>query len=186
LYSFLFHEYANAFQGFYTNRVSDEALRASVARAVVTGYMVNLTLREKGLIAYDWDQTWSRAIPDQNAILDWTKRLNAFRAGIASDYLIYGRMLRPWKVTNVTERDFGWGKEPLAPSATWQAPDGRIGVVLANYSDLGESPRVELQGSGSKKVRLHIDAVKTERVVQLPTVIDVDLEPRSICLIEVT
>ena len=186
LYSFLFHEYANAFQGFYTNRVSDEALRASVARAVVTGYMVNLTFRDKGLIAYDWDQTWSRAIPDQNAILDWTKRLNAFRAGIASDYLIYGRMLRPWNVTNVTERDFGWGKEPLAPSATWQTPDGRIGVVLANYSDLGESPRVELQGSGSKNVRLHIDAVKTERVVQLPTVIDVELEPRSICLIEVT
>jgi hypothetical protein len=185
LYSFLFHEFANAFQGFYTNRVSDEALRASVARAVVTGYMVNLTLRDKGLISYDWDQTWSRAIPDQNAVLDWTKRLNRFRAGVARDYLIYGRMLRPWTVTNVTERDLGWGKEPLAPSATWQAPDGRIGVVLANYSDLGESPRVELQGDGKKNVTLHIDAKKTERAEQLPTVIDIELEPRSICLIEV-
>lgn len=186
LYSFLFHEFGNAFQGFYTNRVSDEALRASVARAIVTGYMVILTLRDKGLIAYDWDQTWSRAIPDQNAILDWTKRLNRFRAGVARDYLIYGRMLRPWTVTNVTERDFGWGKEPLVPSATWQAPDGRIGVVLANYSDLGESPRAELQGDGKKNVALHIDGKKTARAVQLPTVIDVELEPRSICLIEVT
>jgi hypothetical protein len=185
LYSFLFHEYANGFQGFYTNRVSDEALRASVARAIVQGYMVNLTFRDKGLIAYDWDQTWSRAIPDQNAILDWTKRLNRFRAGIARDYLIYGRMLRPFPVTNVTERDLGWGREPLVPSATWQAPDGRIGVVLANYSDLGESPRVELQGDSKKTVTLTIDGNKTERTAQLPTIIDIDLEPRSICLIEV-
>jgi hypothetical protein len=148
--------------------------------------MVNLTLRDKGLIAYDWDQTWSRAIPDQDAILDWTKRLNRFRAGIARDYLIYGRMLRPWPVTNVTERDFGWGKEPLAPSATWQAPDGRIGVVLANYSDLGESPRVELQGDGKKNLMFYIDGKKTERAIQLPTAIDIEMEPRSLCLIEVT
>ena len=48
LYSFLYHEYANGFQGFYTNRVSDEALRASVARAMVTGYFINFTLRDKG------------------------------------------------------------------------------------------------------------------------------------------
>jgi hypothetical protein len=185
LYSFLFHEYANGFQGFYTNRVSDEALRASVARAIVQGYMVNLTFRDKGQIAYDWDQTWSRAVPDQDAILDWTKRLNKFRAGIARDYLIYGRMLRPWPVTNVTERDLGWGREPLVPSSTWQAPDGRVGVVLANYSDLGESPRVELHGDSKKNVTLTIDGNKTERAAQLPRVIDIELEPRSICLIEV-
>lgn len=185
LYSFLFHEYANGMQGFYTNRVSDEALRASLARAIVTGYMMIMTLRDKGLIEYDWDQTWSRAIPDQQAIYDWTRRLNQFRAGVAKDYLIYGRMLRPWAVTNVTERDLGWGREPLVPSATWQAPDGRIGVVLTNFADLGESPRVELQGEGEKNVTLYLDGVKTERTLHLPTVIDLEMEPRSIALIEV-
>lgn len=185
LYSFLFHEYASSFQGFYTNRVSDEALRASLARAIVNGYMMNLTLRDKGRIAYDWDQTWSRAIPDQAAILDWTKRLNRFRAGIARDYLIYGRMLRPWTVTNVTERDLGWGMEPLVPSATWKAPDGRTGVVLANFADLGESPRIEVQGEGNKNVTLYLDSEKTERTMQLPAVFDIDMGPRSICLIEV-
>jgi hypothetical protein len=153
LYSFLFHEYANGMQGFYTNRVSDEALRASLARAIVTGYMMIMTLRDKGLIEYDWDQTWSRAIPDQQAIYDWTKRLNQFRAGVAKDYLIYGRMLRPWAVTNVT--------------------------------DLGESPRVELQGEGEKNVTLYLDGQKSERTLHLPTVIDLEMEPRSIALIEV-
>jgi hypothetical protein len=185
LYSFLFHEYANGFQGFYTNRVSDEALRASLARAIVQGYMMNLTLRDKGLIAYDWDQTWSRAIPDQAAVMDWTRRLNQFRAGVAKDYLIYGRMLRPWTVTHVTERDLGWGKEPLVPSATWQAADGRVGVVLVNFADLGEAPQVELQGEGMKSVVVYLDGEKTERSMNLPAVIDLEMEPRSICLVEV-
>ena len=65
LYSFLYHEYANGFHGFFTNRVNDEALRLSVARALVNGYIVNFTLRDKGQVEYDWDQTWTRAVPDQ-------------------------------------------------------------------------------------------------------------------------
>jgi hypothetical protein len=38
-------------------RVNDETLRLSVAIALVTGYMVNFTLRDKGQIEYDWNQT---------------------------------------------------------------------------------------------------------------------------------
>jgi hypothetical protein len=184
LYSFLYHEYANGHEGFYTNRVNDEALRLSAARAIVTGYMINFTLRDKGRIEYDWDQTWTRAVPDQDAILDWTKRLNHFRGGIARDYLVYGRMLRPWIVSNVTERDFGWGNEPLVQSATWQAQDGRIGIVLANYADLGESPRVALQGQGKKQLLLYLDGETKARNVELPSVIDLEMESRSLGLIE--
>jgi hypothetical protein len=185
LFSFLYHEYCNGHEGFFSNRVSDEALRLSVGRAIVAGYMLNFTLRDKGLIEYDWDQAWTRAFPDQGAILDWAKRTNHFRAGIARDYLVYGRMLPPWTVSNVTRRDFGWGKEPLVQSATWQAADGRIGVVLANCADQGESPRVELRGQGNKTLALYIDGDQSERKVQLPCVIDVDMQPRSLGLIEV-
>jgi Domain of unknown function (DUF6259) len=185
LYSFLYHEYCNGHEGFFSNRVDDEALRLSVGRAIVAGYMLNFTLRDKGLIEYDWDQAWTRAIPDQGAILDWAKRSNHFRAGIARDYLVFGRMLRPWTVSNVTGRDFGWGKEPLVQSATWQAADGRIGVVLANCADLGEFPRVELRGQGNKTLALNIDGQQSERNVLLPNVIDVEMQPRSLSLIEV-
>lgn len=186
LYSFLYHEYANGHEGFYTNRVNDEALRLSVGRALVTGYMMNFTLRDKGLIEYDWDQPWARAIPDQNAILDWARRVNQFRSGVARDYLVYGRMLRPWKVGNVTERDFGWGKEQIVQSATWQSPDGRIAVVLANCADLGESPRLELEGHGRRKLSLYIDGQQKEQDVELPAVLDFDMQPRSLILVEVT
>jgi hypothetical protein len=184
LYSFLYHEYGNGFEGFYTNRVNDEALRLSAARALVNGYMVEFTLRDQGRIEYDWDQTWTRAVPDQGAIVDWAKRINHFRSGAAHDFLVYGRMLRPWTVSGVRERDFGWGKEPLVQSATWQAADGRIGVVLANYADLPESPRVELEGQGSKKLLLDNDDRKEVREVQLPGVVEIPMQPRSLCLLE--
>ncbi|MES2391600.1 MAG: DUF6259 domain-containing protein [Acidobacteriota bacterium] len=184
LHSFIYHEYANGFQGCYTNRVNDEALRLSVARALVTGYMFCFTLRDQGRIEYDWDQLWTRAVPDQVAILDWAKRANQLRAGIARDYLIFGRMQRPYKVNKVTQRDFGWGLEPLVQSATWKAQDGRIGVVLANYADLGETPQVELEGTGKKHLSLYLDGDHTEREVELPHVLNLNMQPRSLCLIE--
>ena len=93
-------------------------------------------------------------------------------------------MLRPWQVSNVTLHDLGWGKEPLVQSATWQAQDGRIGVVLANYADLGESPRVELEGHGTRKSSLYIDGKQTERNLELPSVIEMGMLPRSLSLIE--
>ncbi len=186
LYSFLFHEYCNGHEGFFSNRVNDEALRLSVARAIVSGYMLNFTLRNKGLLEYDWDQAWTRAIPDQPAILDWAKRANKLRAGAARDFLVYGRMLAPWTVGNITLRDFGWGREPLVQSATWQAADGRIGIVLANCADQGESPSVELRGQGTKTLALNIDGEQTRRSVQLPMVFNIDMQPRSLCLIEMT
>ncbi len=185
LYSFLYHEYANGHEGFYTHRTSDEALRASVARALVAGYMFNVTLRDRGQVEYDWDQTWTRAVPDQVAILDWLRRANHFRAGVARDYLIYGRMLRPWIVRGVDQREFGWGREPTVPSATWQAPDGRVGVVLANYADLPETPEVEMEVSGIRNVTLYHGDEKKQLKLECPTALEVPMEPRSVCLIEV-
>jgi hypothetical protein len=61
----------------------------------------------------------------------------------------------------------------------------RTGIVLANCADLGESPRVELRGQGSKTIALNIDGQQSERAVQFPSVIDIDMQPRSLTLIEV-
>ena len=185
LYSFLYHEYLNGHEGFFSDRVNDEALRLSVGRAIVNGYMLNFTLRDKGLIEFDWDQAWMRAVPDQAGILDWARRTNKFRAGVARDFLIYGRMMRPAPIFNITLRDFGWGKEPLVQNATWQAQDGRIGIVLANCADQGESPRIELIGRGVRNIAFHIDGETSRREIELPAAVDLDLQPRSIALIEV-
>jgi len=185
LYSFVYHEYLNGHSGFYTNSVNDEALRASVARALVSGYFLNFTLRDKGQISYEWDQLWERSVPDQQAITDWAARATKLRNGIGRDYLIYGQMLPPWSVTNVTKRDFGYGKEPLVQSGTWKAPDGRIAVVLANYADSYQSPRVTLEGQGKKEIIIHNDDQTQTLDVELPSVIDIKMPARSVGLIEI-
>ena len=75
--------------------------------------------------------------------------------------------------------------EPLVQSATWQAPDGRVSVILANCGDLGESPRLELEGLGNKKLSLYIDGQQTEQNFELPGVIELDMLPMSLIMIEV-
>ena len=165
------------------------------------------------MIEYDWDQRWTRAIPDQQAILDFAKRISHFRAGVARDFLVYGRMLRPWVVSGIRQRDSGAGLEPLVYSATWRAPDGRIGVVLANYSDQIEYPRIELMdesaadsgslsmgaikaaprsaegdqdpGSHEKKtVSVYLDDQKQDQIVEMPGVVGIAMQPRSLALVE--
>jgi hypothetical protein len=185
LFSFIYHEYMPAHSGFYLNSVNDEALRASVARAFVKGYMLNFTLRDKGQISFEWNHIWDRAIPDQVAILDWAKRATYFRNVVAPDFLIFGKMMRPWSLSGVPTRDYGYGKEPLVQSATWQAQDGRIAVALANYADSKISPTIELEGQGIQKVVIQIDDKVQTLEMNLPGVINVELPSRSFCLVEV-
>jgi hypothetical protein len=44
---------------------------------------------------------------------------------------------------------------------------------------------VELEGRGNKKLILYVDSGKEERSEELPGVVDIQMEPRSVCLIEV-
>jgi hypothetical protein len=105
---------------------------------------------------------------------------------VARDYLVYGRMLRPWKVSQVEERDFGWGKEPVVQSATWQAQDGRVGVVLANYGDLPQTPRLELEGTANKSLSIYNgDQKQKQQDIDLPGVLEIVMQPRTLYLIEV-
>jgi hypothetical protein len=60
----------------------------------------------------------------------------------AADYLTYGRLVEPLEPTNAVPQfeddGFGWGVKhrgsvPSAEARLWQAEDGRLGIVLANY-----------------------------------------------------
>ncbi|HMI05236.1 MAG TPA: DUF6259 domain-containing protein, partial [Pedobacter sp.] len=185
LFAYIYHEYMPAHSGAYLNSVNDEALRASVARAIVKGYMLNFTLRDKGQIEFDWNHIWDRAIPDQQAILDWSKRATHFRNGVARDFLVYGQMQQPFTITGVPTRDYGYGPEPLIQSETWKAPDGRFGVAMANYSDNKRGLRLELPGQGTKNIVIHIDDESETRSVTLPYVVDMQLPSRSLGLVEI-
>jgi hypothetical protein len=57
-------------------------------------------------------------------------------------------------------------------------------MVLANVADLPESPRVEVPGEGNRNLVLDVDGQKEVREVKLPAVVDIPMQPRSLCLIE--
>ena len=44
---------------------------------------------------------------------------------------------------------------------------------------------MELRGEGNKTLALYIDGEQSQRNVQLPSVIDIEMQPRSLSLIEV-
>ncbi|MEN6600766.1 MAG: hypothetical protein ABFD86_00005, partial [Bryobacteraceae bacterium] len=62
----------------------------------------------------------------------------------AKKYLTYGRLIAPIEsstsIPQFTNDQFGWnqkhrGTAPLAEGRLWQAEDGKLAVLLANYSD---------------------------------------------------
>ena len=186
LLQFLYHEFIIGIAGLGMGNINDEAMRANVARALVEGYALDLNLRDKGRINYGWEYSWSsNTVPDQAAILDWAKRANRFRAGVARDYLIFGRMLRPWKVTNTSKRELVDGTAPSVMSGTWQSPSGKIAVVLVNYTNDAESPLVELEGKGTEKILLHSESGPADRITQFPSTVTLEMGPRTIHMIEI-
>src|SRR6185436_3831780 len=62
----------------------------------------------------------------------------ALRRGPGKDCLVYGRMQRPAALEGV--RTMNWQFErrdhhvPAVFHAAWQAPDGRLGLALANWT----------------------------------------------------
>ena len=173
------------FEGFYTNRVNDEALRLSVARALVNGYQVNFTLRDKGQVEYDWDQTWTRAVPDQAAFLDWTKQAQPFPRGRSARL----SRLRTHAAALEGERSY---------VARLRLGQGTPGAVR-NLASAGRASRRwcwptlrtcrslrawKCGGRREENLVLDIDGQKEVREVELPEVVDITMHPRSLCLIE--
>ena len=91
----------------------------------------------------------------------------ALRRGPAKAFLVFGRMLAPAQVEGIaTERWQEGGHDHQIPAvfhAAWRAPDGRLGVVLTNWTTapqtvilrdprLGE--RVVLHLAGERMTRL--------------------------------
>jgi hypothetical protein len=56
--------------------------------------------------------------------------------------------------------------------------------VLANFGDLPESPRVELEGQGNRLIGIYLGEQRQEQEVELPRALDIKMEPRSLCLME--
>jgi hypothetical protein len=141
LYQFLFHE-CIVLQGMMSSGQEPYHLEIANAANAVLGEIPGGVLAGDGsLVTRDTNNwaPWQPVVGDPDKGLAMIRSVTALRRGPGKDFLVFGRMLRPagvediplieWKQDGVTQR------VPAVFHSAWQAPDGRTGVVLANWTD---------------------------------------------------
>ncbi len=82
---------------------------------------------------------WEPRVGSNDDAVEVMRTILALRRGPARDFLVLGRMQRPAVVKAIKmiewERDSRIHRIPALFHAAWQAPDGRAGIVLANWTD---------------------------------------------------
>jgi hypothetical protein len=109
---------------------------------------------------------WTPKVGNNDDALEMIRAVTAMRRGPGRDFLVYGRMQHLPRVSGVALVEWQHnGRKHTVPAvvyASWQAPDGRYGVVLANWTTesrsimvagprLGKSATVHLCGRQSKE-----------------------------------
>jgi hypothetical protein len=102
---------------------------------------------------------WDRPAGDQDGAYEMFRGAAALRRGVGRDFLVFGRLLRPRPVSGIEPVAWTHGREanelPSVEHATWQAPDGRVAVALANWTDRPRSATLDL---GGRAATYHVSA----------------------------
>ncbi|CAN5792253.1 hypothetical protein BH20CHL3_BH20CHL3_03760 [soil metagenome] len=158
---------------------------------------------------YHFFQPWAYEI--DHAKIDFVRQLGELRVGIANKYLVFGTMRRPLPIV-VDEITLDWThfnrphREPFEPESgvytvpevfhsAWSAPDGSIGLFIANLHEQGEATlRIELPlfslGDGSSSA---VTVTTTQsfgppvqhQLTWMPS-ITIEAPPRAIVVVELS
>ena len=148
LYQFLYHEciVIQGMMGFgpepYHVQISNavNAVYGSIPGGVLTG---DGTLLDKDTPHF---AAWQPKVGNDADGLEMIRTVAALRRGPGRDFLVFGRMQKPGRLTEVRRLQWQFGDRehnvPAVFHALWQAPDGSFGIVLANWT--GEAQTVTL------------------------------------------
>lgn len=149
LYHFLYHEFI-LIQGGFGHGPEPYHLPIRNAYNLVIGEIPGAVMKGDGRLlnkdTANW-APWEPQIGSNEDALQVLKVATVLRRGRGKDFLVYGRMLPPARVC--TAQAVEWEEEGrphrISPvfDATWQAPDGRVGVVLANWTTEAQNVRIE-------------------------------------------
>jgi hypothetical protein len=131
---------------------------------------------------FNWAE-WEPRVGHNAEALEMIRTVTAMRRGPGRDFLVYGRMQRPAEVaTEIVrwEREGRFYEVPAVAHAAWQSPDGRHGVVLANWT-AADQPVVVSDARLGGKVRIHLCGRQVQTVVTAvaPAGIPLNLPPLS-------
>lgn len=160
----------------------------------VLGELLGAVLTGDGTLLNKDTGNWAPWQPhvgsDDDAVASM-RSMVAMRRGPARDFLVFGRMLTPAKVAGIAIIAWEWNSRlnriPAVFHAAWQAPDGRTGVVLANWTD--KPQRVRLTDARlDRRVALHSSgkslAAKALTRARATTALAVTVPPLGCVLVE--
>ena len=140
LFHYLYHEFI-VIQGGFGMGPEPYHLPIRNAYNLVVGEIPGAVMKSDGTLlnldSADW-APWDVEAGSNDDAVEMLAATAALRRGPAADFLVYGRMMQPAQVGEV--RTMRWqhdGKDHQIPAvfhAAWQAPDGRLGLVLANWT----------------------------------------------------
>jgi len=168
LYHYLFHE-STILHGMMSTGGEPYALPIRNAWNGVWGENPGAVMTGDGTLlnreTFNWAD-WEPKVGSNDDALEMMRTVTAMRRGPGRDFLVYGRMQRPGQVeTEIVrwehnERQY---EVPAVAHAAWQTPDGRQGVVLANWTTEERSVTVSDSRLGEAAV-LHTCGRTAERV----------------------
>jgi hypothetical protein len=141
LYQFLFHE-CIVIQGMMGSAPEPYHLPIRNAANCVFGEIPGAVMIGDGSLlnkdTMNW-APWEPKVGSDDDAVEMIRTVTALRRGPGKDFLVFGRMLRPMSIEGIQTVEWTHaGRSHRIPAvfhATWQAPDGRAGVVLANWTD---------------------------------------------------
>ncbi len=141
LFQYLFHE-CLVLNGMMSAGQEPYHVEISAAANCVLGGIPGGVLRGDGTLmdkdTNNW-APWEPKMGNPQAGLEMLRTVTALRRGPGKDFLVFGRMLRPAQVDGI--QTIAWncnGRQNRTPAifhSAWQAPDGRTGFVLANWTN---------------------------------------------------
>jgi hypothetical protein len=165
LYQFLFHE-CIIIQGMMGSAPEPYHLPIRNAANCVFGEIPGAVMIGDGTLLNKDTMNWAPWEPkvgsDEDAV-EMIRTVTALRRGPGKDFLVFGRMLRPATVEGILTVEWTHDKRshriPAVFHAAWQAPDGRVGIVLANW--MGQEQTVDVADPRlAGALKLHISGRK--------------------------
>jgi len=191
LYHFLYHEFI-LIQGGFGHGPEPYHLPIRNAYNLMIGEIPGAAMKGDGRLlnkdTANW-APWEPQVGSNEDALQVLKTATALRRGRGRDFLVYGRMLPPATVRKVQVVE--WQEKdrvhriPSVFDAAWQAPDGRVGIVLANWTTETREVQVEDRRLGDNVLMtISADKVTSERLSIDDTGLDVALPKLSCALLE--
>lgn len=100
-YNYLYHEYTCNFMGNQNGlekmidfSANPDNLLYRTAYSFLAGDMLSVVLGNNGRISWGWNAPFDERVPEENLLLEFIRKANAWRKSFAKKYLYYGELLK--------------------------------------------------------------------------------------------